>query len=137
MIFYIPKNENTMLALDVHLEGGGVVPPFRPDYLEGFIKRERAKVSDKQTSTCAKRFTRNGQNRTIAKYILLLINYLTFWWKKKLGDEVYDIFSTSENQTELETNIVAAYDKAKRNIERQTAKMGSHYSAHLIYLVVL
>jgi len=36
---------------------------------------------------------------------------------------VYDIFSTSQDQKELELNIVAAYDKVKEDIDRQTAKV--------------
>ena len=41
----------------------------------------------------------------------------------KFGDTVYDIFSTSQDQKELELNIVAAYDKVKEDIDRQTAKV--------------
>ena len=36
---------------------------------------------------------------------------------------MYDIFSTSQDQKELELNIVAAYDKVKEDIDRQTAKV--------------
>lgn len=36
---------------------------------------------------------------------------------------MYDIFSTGKNQAESETNVVLAYEKAKRNIERQTSKV--------------
>ena len=35
---------------------------------------------------------------------------------------MYDIFSTSQDQKELELNIVAAYDKVKEDIEFQTTK---------------
>lgn len=43
--------------------------------------------------------------------------------KARFGDQVFDIFAGSANQTELEENIVAAYDKVKRQIERQEAKV--------------
>jgi hypothetical protein len=41
----------------------------------------------------------------------------------KFGDEVFDIFSTSKDQKELEMRIVAAFDRVKENIERQKAKV--------------
>ena len=36
---------------------------------------------------------------------------------------MYDIFSTSKDQKELEMKIVAAFDRVKGNIERQRAKV--------------
>lgn len=52
--------------------------------------------------------------------------YLENYTKKQkaiFGDEVYEIFTTSKDQKELEMKIVAAFDRAKGNIERQTAKV--------------
>lgn len=42
---------------------------------------------------------------------------------KKFGDVVFEIFTTSTTQTELETRIVAEYDKVKASIESMTAKV--------------
>ena len=36
----------------------------------------------------------------------------------QFGDEVYDIFSTSKDQNELESKIVAAYDKVHEAFKR-------------------
>ena len=36
---------------------------------------------------------------------------------------MYEIFSTSKDQTELETRIVEAYDKVKDEIERQRERV--------------
>ncbi len=36
---------------------------------------------------------------------------------------MFDIFSTSKDQKELEMRIVAAFDRVKENIERQKAKV--------------
>ena len=41
----------------------------------------------------------------------------------QFGDEVYDIFSTSRDQKELEIKIVAAYDKVKNDIDSQRIKI--------------
>jgi hypothetical protein len=38
---------------------------------------------------------------------------------------VFDIFTTSKDQKELETKIVAAFDRVKENIERQREKVAS------------
>mmetsp|Transcript_18780 Transcript_18780/g.40683 ORF Transcript_18780/g.40683 Transcript_18780/m.40683 type:complete len:211 (+) Transcript_18780:109-741(+) len=70
-------------AYDLTLEGGELVLPFNPGYLENFIKTSKA----------------------------------------RFGDEVFEIFSTSVDQKELETKIVAAYDKVKHNIEKQKEKV--------------
>ena len=43
--------------------------------------------------------------------------------KLVLGHEAFDIFGTAKDQTELETKLVAAYDKARDEIERQAAKV--------------
>jgi hypothetical protein len=51
-----------------------------------------------------------------------LTNYIRTQ-KARFGDEVFDIFSTSKDQNELETKIVAAYDRVRENIERQQAKV--------------
>ncbi|KAL7433848.1 hypothetical protein ACHAXH_008604 [Discostella pseudostelligera] len=70
-------------AYDLTNEGGGLVAPFQPGYLDGFISKQKA----------------------------------------MFGDEVYDIFSTSKDQKELEMRIVAAYERVKGNIERQRARV--------------
>lgn len=36
---------------------------------------------------------------------------------------MFDIFTTSKDQKELEMKIVAAFDRVKENIERQKAKI--------------
>jgi cold shock CspA family protein len=43
--------------------------------------------------------------------------------KARFGDEVFDIISTAQNQEEMETKIVEAFDRVKHNIERQQAKI--------------
>ena len=43
----------------------------------------------------------------------------------QFGDEVYDIFTTSKDQKELEMKIVAAFDRVKGNIEKQSAKVAA------------
>lgn len=43
--------------------------------------------------------------------------------KARFGDEVFDIISTAQNQEEMETGIVGAYDRVKHNIERQSEKV--------------
>ena len=44
--------------------------------------------------------------------------------KARFGDEVFEIFSNSTDQNDLETKIVEAYDRVKENIERQEQKVG-------------
>lgn len=93
-----PANEKAAAgkAYDLTEDGGGLVSPFKPGYLDGFIRKQKA----------------------------------------IFGDEVYDIFSTSKDQRELETRIVAAFDRVKGNIDRQKAKLerfndrGSQTTAH-------
>lgn len=41
----------------------------------------------------------------------------------KFGHEAYDIFQTCETQEELETKIIAAFERAKASIEKQTARV--------------
>jgi hypothetical protein len=43
----------------------------------------------------------------------------------KFGDEVFEIFTTSNDQKELEMRIVAAFDRVKENIERQKTKVAA------------
>ena len=43
----------------------------------------------------------------------------------QFGDEVYDIFTTSKDQKELEMKIVAAFDRVRGNIEKQSAKVAA------------
>ncbi|KAL7450806.1 hypothetical protein ACHAWC_002659, partial [Mediolabrus comicus] len=43
--------------------------------------------------------------------------------KAQFGDQVFAIMSTCTDQQDMETQIVAAFDKVKENIERQRAKM--------------
>jgi hypothetical protein len=40
----IPPRERIQLAYDLTYEGGDLVPPFQKDYLENFIKNQKAKV---------------------------------------------------------------------------------------------
>lgn len=41
----------------------------------------------------------------------------------KFGDEVFNIFQTSQDQKDLEMKIVEAYDKAKSRIDKMTGKV--------------
>ena len=56
-------------------------------------------------------------------YDISYISYKTFgeYFQRmyiiQFGDEVYDIFSTSQDQNELESKIVAAYDKVHEAIQ--------------------
>jgi len=43
--------------------------------------------------------------------------------KAQFGDKVFEIMSTCTDQQDMETQIVAAFDKVKDNIEKQRAKM--------------
>jgi len=71
-------------AYDLTLEGGRMVPPFAPDYVEKY---------------------------TISQ-------------KNLFGQEAYGIIETSGDgdPSEMEEKLVAAFEKAKGNIERQTIK---------------
>ncbi|KAL3816356.1 hypothetical protein ACHAXA_000434 [Cyclostephanos tholiformis] len=79
------KGGITKKAYDLTYEGGGLIPPFQKDYLENYIKNQKA----------------------------------------KFGDEVFDIFTTSKDQKELEMKIVAAFDRVKENIDRQREKVAA------------
>ncbi|KAL9190382.1 hypothetical protein ACHAXT_007593 [Thalassiosira profunda] len=43
--------------------------------------------------------------------------------KSRFGDRVFEIYSTTQDQKELERKIVEAYDMARERIEQQTATM--------------
>ena len=43
--------------------------------------------------------------------------------KSRFGDRVFEIYSTTQDQKELERKIVEAYDMARERIEQQTEKM--------------
>lgn len=51
------------------------------------------------------------------------LNHTSYTKHTQFGDEVYDIFSTSRDQKELEIKIVAAYDKVKNDIDSQRIKI--------------
>ena len=44
LLYYNDKNAHTT-AYDLTYEGGELVPPFQKDYLESFIKKQKAIVS--------------------------------------------------------------------------------------------
>ena len=46
--------------------------------------------------------------------------------KALLGAEVWDIFTTSSDPEELETKLVAAYEKAKDAVDKKTAMVEKH-----------
>lgn len=80
-----PPDEGKLMAKahDLTQEGGKLIPPFRPGYIE--------------------EFTRNQKSR--------------------LGHEAFDIFSTAQDQSELEIKLVAAYDKVLEDIEKQKTRV--------------
>ena len=53
----------------------------------------------------------------------------TLYARIQFGDEVYDIFSTSKDQNELESKIVAAYDKVHEAIEKRREHVKKSFEA--------
>ena len=45
ILLNISTKRTTQTAYDLTYEGGELVPPFQKDYLEGFIKKQKAIVS--------------------------------------------------------------------------------------------
>eukprot|EP00585_Thalassiosira_rotula_P013091 CAMPEP_0196130892 /NCGR_PEP_ID=MMETSP0910-20130528/1104_1 /TAXON_ID=49265 /ORGANISM="Thalassiosira rotula, Strain GSO102" /LENGTH=262 /DNA_ID=CAMNT_0041390275 /DNA_START=18 /DNA_END=806 /DNA_ORIENTATION=+ len=97
------------------------------DYLPGLTKNQRVQFKvappDKgKDSARAYDLTLEGGNPIPPFQQGYLKSYIRTA-KARFGDEVFDIFATSEDQKELEENIVEAYDRVKRVIERQEAKV--------------
>ena len=69
---------------------------------------------------------------------IIITKYTTNFWESlihtlyariQFGDEVYDIFSTSKDQNELESKIVAAYDKVHEAIEKRREHVKKSFEA--------
>lgn len=70
-------------AFDLTYEDGKLVPPFTPQYLKGYMTKE----------------------------------------KNQFGDELYEIFNSTENEKDMEVKVVQAYQKVKSRIEGKQAEV--------------
>lgn len=117
-LIFIHRNE--IKTLDLGPSGERVFPSLNRDDRVQF--KIRAANGDNQSKKAAYDLTLEG-GKFVNPFNPKYLEIFSRTQKAKFGDEVFDIFSTSADQTELETKIVAAYDRVKSNIERQTEKV--------------